>query len=305
MKNWKVLDQQFYPNELDTIIDLDAGTYRICFNEGLGIGLERVTAASDVRYKLPMPAYETFMNEMNIFLKSRARYDKYGFSYKRGAILYGSPGNGKSKLIEAISEEVTAKNGLTIFMNRPQQLHGIISLITSMRTHNPNRFLLLVMEELDLLLESLDRSDQSTFLNMLDGGSSIDNVLYLATTNRPENLQSNIYDRPSRFDLRLEVGKPSIECIRAYMEQALRPDDLAACNMDRLMVELDGLSLAALKEFIIAHYVIGNDYRKTIDRLHGMKQIPRNTDGKKEIGFSNQGNGHMLRSTLPPSRYEH
>ncbi|NJO18646.1 MAG: AAA family ATPase [Thioploca sp.] len=61
------------------------------------------------------------------------------------------------------------------------------------------------MEDLESILKS---NNPSTVLNILDGVNSFDNIVFLATTNYPEELESRIKNRPSRFDRRFYIGPP-------------------------------------------------------------------------------------------------
>ena len=305
MENWQILEEkQYYPNYLKATEDLPPAAYRPCYNDRLGLGLEVIHATTDTLYPLPSPELVMFMAEVDIFLKSRQKYEKYGFTYKRGAIMYGKPGNGKSMLIEQISREIVKQDGMTIFINNVGNINMFVSLLASIRDKNPKRFIVVVMEELDLLIENADRGDRSTFLNLLDGGTTIDNVLYLATTNNPERLTENIYNRPSRFDLRIEVKNPTKETILSYLEHAIHEDDRKDFDLEEAAEDLVGQSLAAVKEFVIGYFIIGNPYDEILDKLNSFKAIPRNTDGQKSMGFASpalpavsngKGESHMVR----------
>jgi hypothetical protein len=70
---------------------IPAGIYE-CFATPGAWGLERLDISSDGIYHLPDMATDTVLAEVNKFWGSEDKYRKYGLLYKRGVILWGSPG---------------------------------------------------------------------------------------------------------------------------------------------------------------------------------------------------------------------
>ena len=59
-----------------------------------------------------------------------------------------------------------------------------------------NRKCIVILEDLDSLISNFG---ESHYLEMLDSAKTIDNILFIATTNYPEKLDPRIYNRPGRF----------------------------------------------------------------------------------------------------------
>ena len=76
---------------------------------------------------------------------------------------------------------------------------------------------LLYFEDLDSLLER--GVDISSFLNLMDGISTQNGLLIIATANDVKKLKANITNRPSRFDRKFEIPLPTQEMAYIYLKR--------------------------------------------------------------------------------------
>jgi hypothetical protein len=76
---------------------------------------------------------------------------------------------------------------------------------------------LLYFEDLDSLLEK--NVDISSFLNLMDGISAKNGLLVIATANEVRKLKTNITDRPSRFDRKVEISRPDENMAFSYLKK--------------------------------------------------------------------------------------
>jgi SpoVK/Ycf46/Vps4 family AAA+-type ATPase len=124
------------------------------------------------------------------------------------------------------------------------------------------------MEDLDQIIY---HGNVSAILNLLDGvEASVDNVVWLATTNRPERLEQNIKNRPSRFDRRFEFKDPDITARRAYLASLIKERDYGKYDLDVWSKDTEGFSFAHMKELFISVVIFGNSYADVIAELKGM-----------------------------------
>src|SRR5581483_11494126 len=85
----------------------------------------------------------------------------------------------------------------------------------TLRQIQPDVPVIVIMEDVDAILEHYN---ESSVLNILDGADKIDNTVFIATTNYPEELSDRIVDRPSRFDKRFKVPMPDAKVRAFYLE---------------------------------------------------------------------------------------
>lgn len=157
-------------------------------------------------------------NDINRFFDSQATYKKLGVPWKRGIILHGPPGNGKTISLKAAMNELYKRDfevptlyvkSLASFGGPEYSLNQIFS---KARATAP---CLLVFEDLDTLISPDVRS---FFLNEVDGLSENDGLLMVGSTNHLERLDPGISKRPSRFDRKYLFPNPNFDERVLYAE---------------------------------------------------------------------------------------
>lgn len=256
-----------------------AGIYEPFATPGMW-GVERLAVASDGIYTLPDMATETVLNEVNKFWSSEAKYREHKLLYKRGILLFGPPGGGKTVTVKLLMNELVRRDGVVIVA---QNIPLTIQVLKAIRRIEPKRNLIVVLEDID---EIINYNGESQVLSMLDGENNIDNILHLATTNYPERLGARIINRPSRFDRRVAVGMPGADARRVYLKKTTN-DGLSADNLDKWVHDTVDLSIAHLRELVAAVYCLEQPYEDVIDRLRAMQvQVKSEEEFKrKNMGF--------------------
>ncbi|KAK7045086.1 p-loop containing nucleoside triphosphate hydrolase protein [Favolaschia claudopus] len=176
---------------------------------------------------LPTDIKETIVADAKQFLESEEWYTEAGIPHRRGYLLYGEPGTGKSTTIHILAGELGLEIYFISLANPGIDDYSLGKLISD----TPSRCILLI-EDIDCAFPSrgedeedvqaepiLDKSGKviggttqtpprsavtlSGLLNVLDSVSSEEGRLTFATTNHIENLDSALI-RAGRFDVKIE-----------------------------------------------------------------------------------------------------
>ena len=152
------------------------------------------------------------LDHIQNFSKSRDEYLRKGIPWHTGVLLSGPPGSGKTSLIHALASE---SNRDIAFLNLSsvESDHDLMSLMTSNQPIDWQK-MLLVIEDIDVSRAATDRENESetitlsSLLNMLDGLTTPDGIVTIATTNRLDKLDPALI-RSGRFDLSISLDKLS------------------------------------------------------------------------------------------------
>lgn len=286
-------NNQFIPTlELITIPKLTAGKYSIKWNDEYHrFMFVKEKLQLDELLDLPNPIFNNILKDIDYFWDHKDLFKKYKFAYKRGILLHGKPGCGKSSITALLSNQVISKGGIVLSINNARALETYLDAMSVVfRSIEPETPVLALFEDLDGLTR--DPEIETMLLNILDGMNQSENVVNIGCTNYPENLKERILNRPSRFDKRYYIGLPDANVRQYYFEHKILPEDIKERGGDnfisKIVAETEGLTIAHLGEFIKSVFIFGNDISDTISILKNMEKSVssyRNEDSKT-IGFS-------------------
>ncbi|CAG8662229.1 8999_t:CDS:2 [Rhizophagus irregularis] len=173
--------------------------------------------------------------ELDTFINDKAFYDRIGIPYRRGILLYGSPGTGKTSLINAISSHLSRD---TYYLNlkgisNDNQLSAAFSSVpanqiivledvdtqsTVLHKRTRKKLFFSVTKSTSIDKKDTEQDDQdvptgpsfsgfslSTFLGCLDGNILAEGNIIVMTTNHVEHLDPACI-RPGRMDVHLNLG---------------------------------------------------------------------------------------------------
>jgi hypothetical protein len=144
---------------------------------------------------------------------------------RRGALLHGAPGTGKS-LTALQTAQIAQKNGWTFILVKDSRL--LAGLYRLALRYAP---VVLFAEDIDMLIRMGEQDAMNTFNNILDGvGSKDANIITILTTNHI-NVIPKVMLRPGRFDALIEYTLPNpttaVNLVRSYL-----PDQIDEKNFD-------------------------------------------------------------------------
>jgi len=196
------------------------------------------------------------------FVESREALRRLGLSTRKGILLYGPPGTGKTHTIRYLAANLPGHTTLIITAAQMGWLGAYMGLARLLQPA------MVVIEDVDLIAR--DRNDMdgpceesllNKLLNEMDGLKEDADILFVLTTNRPEELESALAGRPGRIDQAIEVGLPDAigrgKLVRLYG----RGLTLNAAIVDEAVQRTEGVSAAFIKELMrrIAQSAIARD----------------------------------------------
>ncbi len=145
-------------------------------------------------------------------IRNRDMLKTEGLSIRRGLLLSGPPGDGKSTAIECFVNDVAGEATILV-VEAVEHIRAIYHLAQALAPA------VVILEDLDLMTKSRQNpyalagtnKDDVTgeLLQVLSGGSAYDDIVTIATTNHPEAIDEALAKRAGRFDAHIRMGYPS------------------------------------------------------------------------------------------------
>jgi hypothetical protein len=191
------------------------------------------------------------------FIASKSAYQELGFPWKRGILLIGPPGTGKTMVFKAIAASLPTLPVLYVRdLEKDCSKEDAIKVI--FRRARKVAPCILTFEDLDGLIGQHNRT---VFLNELDGFESNEGMLIIASSNHPGKIDEALLKRPSRFDRVFHIGLPALEerveyCRRILTKPAMRNRCTSEFDLDETIKLIGerthGFTPAYLKEAILS-----------------------------------------------------
>ncbi|MDQ0378771.1 AAA family ATPase [Amycolatopsis thermophila] len=176
------------------------------------------------------------------------RLRRAGQHLKRGLLLHGPPGTGKTHTVRYLMSRLS---GSTVIILTGAAMRFIGKAAELARRLQPS---ILAVEDVDLVAE--DRTMPGgggallfSLLDAMDGIGADADVTFVLTTNRPEALEAALRDRPGRVDLAVEIPRPDAEGRRKLIELYARGVELRA-DLEPVVAATDGVTASFIKELL-------------------------------------------------------
>jgi cell division protease FtsH len=206
---------------------------------------------------------EDELEEVVDFLKNPEKYRSLGAMIPKGVLLSGQPGTGKTLLARAVAGEADVPFFSISASEFIEMVVGVGAsrvrdLFTQAKTAAPS---IIFIDELDAIgrqrgggasLGGHDEREQTLnqILTEMDGFTGSEGVIVLASTNRPDVLDSALL-RPGRFDRRVTVNPPDVEGREKILQVHTRSVPLAAdVDLKGLAATTPGMVGADLRNLV-------------------------------------------------------
>ncbi|RJL31856.1 AAA family ATPase [Bailinhaonella thermotolerans] len=195
------------------------------------------------------------------------RLRAHGQHLKRGLLLHGPPGTGKTHTVRYLMGRTP---GSTVIVITGPAMQWISQAAALARRLQPA---IVVIEDVDLI--AMDREYTPggnpllfSLLDAMDGVGADCDVTFVLTTNRADALERALSYRPGRVDLAVEVPKPDAEgreaLIRLYGRGLRLPPDLA-----EVVARTEGMTASFFKELLRRTVLTALRERESVDALTG------------------------------------
>jgi ATPase family associated with various cellular activities (AAA) len=171
-----------------------------------------------------------------------------GQHLKRGLLLHGPPGTGKTHTVRYLTARLV---GITVILLTGPSIRFIGEAAALARRLQPS---MVVLEDVDLVAVDRDYTPGGnpllfSLLDAMDGIGADADVTFVLTTNRADVLESALADRPGRVDLAVEIPRPDARCrerlLRLYARDLTVDADLA-----QVAADTEGVTASFIKEMI-------------------------------------------------------
>ena len=200
---------------------------------------------------LPQKTLTLLDRNVGAFVAARDRIKALRFSGKKGLLFYGPPGTGKTHTIHYLASQLPEHTTLLV---TAEQVGIIDEYFRLARFLQPA---MMIVEDVDLIAR--ERADMhnpyqevmlNKLLNEMDGLREDADVMFILTTNRPDQLEPALAARPGRIDQAIEFPLPDedgrTKLVQLYSRGLVVPDDVRELIVRRTK----GASPAFIKELM-------------------------------------------------------
>lgn len=243
---------------LSTLNRLQPGMYKVEITRDYGLHCKQIVTSSDKLFTFSNSVIQDLLNEINTFWAKKDLYLKNNLMHKRGILLEGFPGNGKSSIISLLSDEIIKRKGVVFRVSGPANLPIYVDfLVNSFREIEPTTPVISIIEDIDKY------EDTDDLLEFLDGKLAMNHHVVIATTNDTTQIP-DAFLRPSRLDLKLVIEYPDASVRREYFINKGVPEE----DLDALVeASSNKLSLADLKEIYTSIYLLDYTMEEAVDKV--------------------------------------
>jgi hypothetical protein len=258
---------------------LDRGVYSVSISQYHGLMFTQNTINVDELLRFPDSVSERILAEITTFWNRGDKFKEHGFLHRRGYLLHGPAGSGKTCLVQQIIADIVNSDGLVFLCNtHPSVFNDGLSLFRKVEMDRP---VVCLFEDIDAII---DEHGEDEILTLLDGENQINRVLNIATTNYPEKLDKRLVARPRRFDRVIKIGMPSKEVRKVYFQKKLKVTDV---EMEKWLESTEGFSFAACAELVISVCCFEKPFDDAVRTLSDMMTTRvSSADYSDKVGFS-------------------
>lgn len=244
-----VKDKDYYIPSTDISVtrELPPGIYQVDYSNDRGYFCKPIKIETDELFVFTDSITTNLLEEIENFWNKETLYKEKKLVHKRGILLSGFAGTGKTTMINMLSKELIDRGGVVFKIYGIKNLSYYIDFMKhGFRKIQPKTPIITILEDIDQYQDI-----ESELLDFLDGQYHLNHHLIIATSNNTENIPDTFL-RPSRLDLKIEVDYPSEQTRKEFFRNKEVPEN----DLSELVKATKECSLADLKEVYICVYLL-------------------------------------------------
>lgn len=219
--------------------------------QGGAVKVHRLRSVQREEVILPEKTLTLLDRNVQKFIAARDHIKGLGLSAKKGLLFYGLPGTGKTHTIHYLASQLPQHTTLLITSEQVGLLDEYFRLA---RFLQPS---MVVVEDVDLIARAREQMGSpceevllNKLLNEMDGLREDADVLFILTTNRPDQLEPALASRPGRIDQAIEFPLPDEEGRSKLVKLYSRDLQLSETLLQLIVSRTKGASPAFIKELM-------------------------------------------------------
>jgi ATPase family associated with various cellular activities (AAA) len=198
---------------------------------------------------MPEQTLATVQRQVVDVARHKQRLLDAGQHLKRGLLLYGPPGVGKTHTVRYLIASLT---DTTVISLTGGAMHLIAEACSVARALEPA---MVVVEDVDLIAEDRGMHPGQhpllfQLLNEMDGLATDADVVFVLTTNRADLLEPALAARPGRVDQAVELTMPDLDARRRLFELYRGALQIDTSGLDAVLARTEGVTASFLKELM-------------------------------------------------------
>jgi ATPase family associated with various cellular activities (AAA) len=172
----------------------------------------------------------------------------HGVPIRRGILLHGPPGTGKSFACRYLCAKLPNTTRIVVAGSALQQVPAVFALARMLQPA------LVILEDVDLVFTMREINAQASILgellDQMDGLRPHEDVGFVLTTNAIDRIEAAIKDRPGRISQCIHLGPPGAELRKRYLLHYLAPYAAPGVDVESLASRSSGATQAFLKDWV-------------------------------------------------------